>query len=112
VVDEDIDITDLNEVMWAVCTRSDPERSLDIIHRAWSGPLDPAIEPGKKGFNSRLIIDATRPWEWKDDFPPVNRNSEELRKRTYDKWRSLFEDGATPLPAAAKPPELATASSH
>jgi hypothetical protein len=32
---KNIDITDLNEVMWAVvCTPADPERSLDIIHRA------------------------------------------------------------------------------
>jgi UbiD family decarboxylase len=86
VVDEDIDITDLNEVMWAVCTRSDPERSLDIIHRAWSGPLDPAIEPGKKGFNSRLIIDATRPWEWKDKFPPAIGPTPEQKRITRDRW--------------------------
>src|SRR5438105_11655091 len=86
VVDEDIDITDLNEVMWAVCTRSDPERSLDIIHRAWSGPLDPAIEPGKKGFNSRLIIDATRPWEWKDEFPPAIGPTPEQKRITRARW--------------------------
>ncbi len=86
VVDEDIDITDLNEVMWAVCTRSDPERSLDIIHRAWSGPLDPAIEPGKKGFNSRLIIDATRPWEWKEKFPPAIGPSPEQKRITRERW--------------------------
>ena len=61
VVDEDVDPTNLEEVVWAMCTRSDPERSLDIIKRAWSGPLDPAIRPDKKGFNSRAIIDATRP---------------------------------------------------
>src|SRR5207247_329656 len=42
VVDDDIDVTDLDEVMWAVCTRSDPERSIALIKWAWSGPLDPA----------------------------------------------------------------------
>jgi UbiD family decarboxylase len=86
VVDEDIDITDLNEVMWAVCTRADPERSLDIIHRAWSGPLDPAIEPGKKGFNSRLIIDATRPWEWREKFPPAIGPTPEQKRITRERW--------------------------
>ncbi len=90
VVDEDIDITDVNEVLWAVCTRSDPERSLDIIHRAWSGPLDPAIEPDKKGFNSRLIIDATRPWEWRDRFPPAIGPTPEEKRVTRERWGWLL----------------------
>jgi 4-hydroxy-3-polyprenylbenzoate decarboxylase len=37
----------------------------------WSGPLDPIVRPGEKGFSSRAIIDATRPWEWRDEFPAV-----------------------------------------
>jgi len=86
VVDDDIDVTDLNEVIWAVCTRADPDRDLDIIHRAWSGPLDPAIEPGKKGFNSRLIVDATRPWEWREKFPPAIGPEPEEKRITRDRW--------------------------
>jgi 4-hydroxy-3-polyprenylbenzoate decarboxylase len=91
VVDEDVDITDLNEVMWAVVTRSDPDRSLDLIHRAWSGPLDPAIQPGKKGFNSRLIIDATRPWEWRDQFPPAIGPEPEEKRITRERWGWLLK---------------------
>jgi UbiD family decarboxylase len=91
VVDDDIDVTDLDEVMWAVVTRSDPETSLDIIHRAWSGPLDPAIAPDKKGFNSRLIIDACRPWEWRDKFPPAIGPSPEVKRETREKWGFLLK---------------------
>jgi 3-polyprenyl-4-hydroxybenzoate decarboxylase len=69
-----------------VCTRAHPERSLDIIHRARSGLLDPAIEPGKKGFNSRLIIDATRPWEWRDKFPPAIGPTPENKRITRERW--------------------------
>jgi UbiD family decarboxylase len=86
VVDEDIDVSDLDEVVWAICTRSDPVRSIDIINRAWSGPLDPAIRPGEKGFNSRLIVDATRPWEWKDEFPPAIGPTPEEKRITRDRW--------------------------
>ena len=39
VVDDDIDVMDLNDVVWAMSTRSDPVESIDIIKRAWSGPL-------------------------------------------------------------------------
>ncbi len=94
VVDEDIDVTDLNDVMWAVVTRSDPERSLDIIHRAWSGPLDPAIPPDQKGHNSRLIIDATRPWEWRDKFPLAIGPDAETKRETRKKWGWILEAAA------------------
>lgn len=86
VVDEDIDVSDLDEVIWAVCTRSDPERSVDFIKRAWSGPLDPAIRPEEKGFNSRMIIDATRPWEWKDQFPPAIGPEPAEKAITRERW--------------------------
>src|SRR5256712_10220936 len=86
VVDDDIDVTDLNDVMWAILTRADPERSLDIIHRAWSGPLDPAIHPDQKGFNSRLLIDATRRWERRDKLRvpigPDARTRRDTRSRS------------------------------
>ena len=86
VVDDDIDPTNLDEVLWAVCTRSDPEKDIEILRRCWSGPLDPIIPKDKKGFNSRAIIDATRPYEWLDSFPPVSRSSRELRSRIMGKW--------------------------
>lgn len=86
VVDDDIDVTNLEQVIWAMCTRADPERSIDFIKRAWSGPLDSAIRPDEKGFNSRALIDATRPWEWRDKFPKVNAPSPAVEKKAREKW--------------------------
>lgn len=91
VVDEDIDPTNLEDVLWAMCTRSDPERSIDLIKRAWSGPLDPAIHPDEKGHNSRLIIDACRPFEWRDKFPPVSNLTSEQQKVARERWSWLVE---------------------
>jgi 4-hydroxy-3-polyprenylbenzoate decarboxylase len=91
VVDEDIDPTNLEDVIWAMCTRSDPERSIDLIHRAWSGPLDPAIRTEEKGHNSRAIIDACRPWEWKDQFPEVSNLSAEQQKIARERWGWLVQ---------------------
>ena len=48
VVDDDIDVSNLEELIWAMLTRSDPATSIDIIHNAWSTPLDPRIEPERK----------------------------------------------------------------
>lgn len=93
VVDDDIDPTNLDEVLWAVCTRSDPEKDIEILRRCWSGPLDPIIPKEKKGFNSRAIIDATRPFEWREEFPPVSRSSRELRERLTRRWGKLLFGG-------------------
>ena len=60
VVDDDIDVYDMNDVLWAMCTRVDPQADTDFIRRAWSGPLDPIIPKDQKGFSSRAIIDATK----------------------------------------------------
>jgi UbiD family decarboxylase len=90
VVDEDIDPRNVDDVLWALWTRSDPEQSLDLIRGCWSTPLDPRIPPEKRGLrdytNSRLIIDATRPFHWRDQFPPAVGASEELRAKIQEKW--------------------------
>ena len=90
VVDEDIDPSNTFDVLWAVASRSEPAESIEIIRRCWSGPLDPRIPVVKKGFNSRAIIDACRPYEWKDEFFPVVESSPELRAATLEKWRNII----------------------
>jgi 4-hydroxy-3-polyprenylbenzoate decarboxylase len=95
VVDEDIDVTNMDEVLWAMCTRSDPDTSIQIIRRAWSTSVDPRLHPEdrEKGItlNSRAIIDATKPYEWKDRFPPESALSPELRKEAMEKWAFVLD---------------------
>ncbi len=90
VVDEDIDPTNMADVLWAVCTRSDPEKDIDIIRRAPSGPLDTMIrKPAEAFFNSRAIIDACKPYEWIDEFAkPVDLDPEVI-KRVKRKWKDI-----------------------
>ena len=88
-VDEDIDVTDLDSVLWALGTRSDPERDVDLIRGAWGGPLDPAVGPETGGTNSRLLIDACRPYG--RPFPEVAGFSREERERAKELWRRYLE---------------------
>jgi UbiD family decarboxylase len=94
VVDEDIDPSDLEEVIWAVCTRSDPATSIEFIRRAWSTPLDPRLTPEQRAAgdftNSRALIDATLPWEWRESFPPVNVPPLGQRRAALDRWAYLL----------------------
>lgn len=93
VVDEDIDIYDLNDVLWAIQTRSDPVRDVKIVDRAWSSRLNPAVHPDERGLNSRLLIDATRPWEWRERFaePVITR---EVSQATREQWGWILDPTA------------------
>jgi 4-hydroxy-3-polyprenylbenzoate decarboxylase len=92
VVDDDIDVYDSMDVLWAMCTRSDPVRDINIIPRAWSDELDPMVArgAGDAPFNSRAIIDATWPWEWRHELPTVIALTPEERAATMAKWGDII----------------------
>jgi len=94
VVDDDIDVSNLEELIWAMITRSDPATSIDIIKGAWSTPLDPRIAPEDRAVgnftSSRAIIDACRPFHWRDRFPKVNAPSPENARKAKEKFGYLL----------------------
>lgn len=94
VVDEDIDVTNMDEVLWAMCTRSDPATSIDIIRRAWSTGVDPRLHPEDRAkgitLNSRAVIDATKPFEWKEQYPPESALTPEAKRLALEKWGYLL----------------------
>ena len=59
VVDEDVDPSNLNDVMWAVATRCEPSEQIDIVRNAWSSALDPRISAADKqrGVTSHSKVD-------------------------------------------------------
>ena len=66
IVDDDIDADDLPRVWWALGTRYNLARGTQIINRGRSTPLDPAIGADENKFmTSRIILDATIPFDWK-----------------------------------------------
>ena len=87
VVDDDIEAYDINDVLWAMCSRADPVDSMEILRRCRSGPLDPIIPREPKGFSSRMMIDACRPFEWRDKFPPAGEIGAERQQALMKKWR-------------------------
>src|SRR2546430_1298229 len=54
VVDDDVDPANLNEVLWAMCTRCDPAEDIDILRRTRSGPLDPRLPKGVASCRGRV----------------------------------------------------------
>lgn len=58
VVDEDVNVHDINDVIWAVTTRADAARDIIIINNTPTDTLDPASPLLNMG--SKLGIDATQ----------------------------------------------------
>lgn len=94
VVDEDVDPSSLADVMWAVTTRCEPSEAVDIIRGGWSSSLDPRILPEdrEKGqtSNSKMIIDACKPFSWKDSFPPSSALLPEEAAEVAEKWKHVL----------------------
>ena len=60
VVDDDIDVFDESDVLWAVATRMQPDKDLVVIAGSLGALLDPSAD--ERGVTAKLGIDATRPF--------------------------------------------------
>jgi UbiD family decarboxylase len=61
VVDKDIDVTREEEVLWALATRFQADRDLNVIRRGLTNVLDPS---STDGMSAKMILDATAPLKW------------------------------------------------
>lgn len=87
VVDEDIDPMNIDEVLWAMCTRLEPEKDIQILPRLRGTPIDPLVrKPAKTYYRSMAILDACKPYEWIGEFPRAIGISPELMARVKKKW--------------------------
>jgi 3-polyprenyl-4-hydroxybenzoate decarboxylase len=90
VVDDDVDPSNLADVMWAVTTRCEPSEQIDIVRNAWSSALDPRIPTENKNSgatsHSKVIIEAVRPFAWMDKFPPTSALTQNEMREIERKW--------------------------
>ncbi len=90
VVDDDIDPTDIHDVIWAMGTRSNPKTDLTVLDRTWSSRLDTMVTDDRL-YNSRVVIDACIPYERLETFPAVAQTSPELAAEIRRKFPGVFE---------------------
>lgn len=98
VVDDDIDPSDTDQVLWALATRCDPAEDIDVIRNHVSSGLDPRLHPAKRAAGeystSRAVVVACRPYHWREESPPTVGTSPELRERILRSWPELFTQPA------------------
>ena len=95
IVDDDVDPSNLADVMWAVTTRCEPSEQVDIIRNAWSSALDPRIAPADRNrgqtSHSKMIIDACIPFAMSAEYPRTSAISLDEAKAIEDKWGAKLQ---------------------
>ena len=94
VVDDDIDVRDWKDVMWALSTRVDPARDLVTVEHTPIDYLDFASP--ESGLGSKLGIDATDKWppETKREWGRQIRMADDIVERVTRKWASYGLPGS------------------
>jgi 4-hydroxy-3-polyprenylbenzoate decarboxylase len=91
VVDSDVNVHDINDMIWAVTTRADPARDTVIINNTPTDTLDPASPLVNLG--SKLGIDATTKWKeegYTREIQQLAVVDEETKALVDKKWREYF----------------------
>ena len=97
VVDEDIDPSDLSQVIWAASTRCKVEEDIDILRRTWSTYLDPSKNPPKtRPWGSKAIIYACKDFRYYEEFARRTALTEEYYSQVAARWTELGFEGAAP----------------
>ena len=96
-VDEDIDPTDTDQVIWAMASRCNPIDDVDVLRNTWSTWLDPTQNPPeKRPYGSKALINACKEHR---HLPSFSKRTT-LRKSIYDKvaarWKELGLPGQIP----------------
>jgi 4-hydroxy-3-polyprenylbenzoate decarboxylase len=95
VCDDDVDVTNLDQMLWAMLTRTDPKESIQFITGSWDSSADPAIPPERRAAgdftHSVALINACKPWHWREKFPPSNTPSPEVAKKAREKFGWLLD---------------------
>jgi len=87
VVDEDVDPFDSLAVEWAIATRVQAARDIEILREVTGIFLDPSLPPAEQAGparTSKMIIDATR-YDSKN-YPPVCLPSAEAMAKVQREW--------------------------
>jgi 2,5-furandicarboxylate decarboxylase 1 len=60
-VDEDVDVYSDSEVLWALATRTQPDKAIFVIPGAMGATVDPTVD-SKTKLSAKMGIDATKPY--------------------------------------------------
>jgi 4-hydroxy-3-polyprenylbenzoate decarboxylase len=97
VVEEDVDPTDLEQVVWAMCTRCHPPDDIDILRNTWSTYLDPTRNPPEeRPYGAKVLINACREHKFLNVFSKRTLLRESMYEKVMEKWDKFGFDFPPP----------------
>jgi 4-hydroxy-3-polyprenylbenzoate decarboxylase len=90
VVDDDVDVQNMSEVIWAVTSRFDPSKDVVLISNAPIDSLDHSTYLPNLG--GKLGIDATKKWKeegYGRDWPDAVEMDEDVRAKAIEIWQKI-----------------------
>ena len=88
-------MTNLEHLLWAMLTRTDPKESIQFIEGSWDSPADPRLSPERRAAgdmtHSVAIINACKPYHWRHKFPPSNAPSAEVARKARERFGWLLD---------------------
>jgi 4-hydroxy-3-polyprenylbenzoate decarboxylase len=96
-VDEDVDPSNMNQVIWAMSTRCNPVEDIDLLRQTWSTGLDPSQNPPEnRPYGSKALINACMEHRYIKQFSKRTK----IRRSVYDtvaaRWSALGFKGQAP----------------
>jgi UbiD family decarboxylase len=82
VVDEDINLEDPNEVLWALTTRFQPATDMDVIPRSITSSLEPSARAD--GLTSKPMLDLTIKENFRGE---VAEPTQQIRRKVLQRWK-------------------------
>jgi 4-hydroxy-3-polyprenylbenzoate decarboxylase len=100
VVNDDVDVTDLRSVIWAMATRVHPVRGILQIPHAYTSVLVPFMAPEErpKADGAYMLLDGTWPTDWPPGaVPTVSSFStlwpKDLQQKVLGRWKEYGFEG-------------------
>src|SRR6266851_2403774 len=98
VVDDDVDPTNVHQVLWAMATRSRPAQSIDILRETWSTYLDPSLNPPEiRPWGSKALINACMDYRHIKNFSKRTKLSKATYEQVVARWSELGFSGTPPV---------------
>lgn len=95
-VDDDVDPTDIDEVIWALSARCNPSEDIDFLRQTMSFRADPSIAPSEKPYGSKILINACTPYRYRQQAPVRTLLRRSVYERVAKRWGELGFSGTAP----------------
>jgi 4-hydroxy-3-polyprenylbenzoate decarboxylase len=98
IVDDDIDPTNMDEVLWAAASRCRCSEDIEIFRNTWSTGLDPSKNPPEdRPYGSKVFIFACKQHKYLNSYSKRSAMTKEAYDNACARWKEVGMPGEPPI---------------